>query len=76
MSLSLEETMNHIVYGARMRGPNIGSLTRSSAKPFTMSEKQLARFRAGKKVFSAKTPKGAAPHPAWCPCDACSEFVR
>ena len=73
MSLSLEETMNHIVYGARMRGPNIGSLTRSSAKPFTMNDAQLARFRAGKKVFVSHSVRGFdnAPHPAMCDCRQC-----
>lgn len=73
MSLSLEETMNHIVYGARMRGPNIGSLTRSSAKPFTMNDMQLARFRAGKKVFDARSARyfDNAAHHTVCDCKQC-----
>ncbi len=76
MSLPLEETINHIVYGARMRGPNIGSLTRSSAKPFTMNDAQLARFRAGKKVFLPVIPKGPESHPEWCACLECARFVE
>jgi len=59
---------------ARMRAARVpGSLTSASAKPFTMNEKQLARFRAGKKVFESQSVRGFdnAPHPAMCDCRQC-----